>query len=95
MSVRYGYDMSVLGRVMCDANRECVPGRVHRLDADLEICVCERCGNGWMRDVSAFDKLNEAIERFNQRTNQLASATKKLMTSLERLNDSLKGKGRV
>jgi hypothetical protein len=82
--------MSVLGKVMCDSKRECVPGKVHRLDPDLELCVCGTCGKGWVRDRTAFDKLAEAIEKFNHQNAQLRAAADKLKDSLEKLNDVLR-----
>lgn len=87
-----GENMSVLGRVMCDGSKVCVPGRVHRLDEDLEFCVCKACGNGWIRELSAFDKLNEALQRFNFQSQKLVAATKRLQSSLQSLNDALSKK---
>lgn len=82
--------MSVLGRVMCDASRTCKPGRVHRLDLDLELCVCSRCGNGWIRDVDPWTKVQEAFARLNQTLSKLSAASKSLESAVDRLNQALK-----
>lgn len=56
--------MSVIGRTTCRANHgECVPANVHRLDSDLELCVCRACGQGWVRDVDIWVKLDETMQR--------------------------------
>lgn len=87
-------NQSVIGPVTCEQAfvRVCVPGRVHRLDPDLELCVCKECGNGWIRDVDPWQKLQESFERLNQTLNRLAASTKSLEKSLTKLNDALKGK---
>lgn len=79
-----------LRSVICKVKGECTPGRVHRLDRDLELCVCEHCGQGWVRDVDPWTKLEELLVKLAESTKKMESSSKKLAESLQGLSDALK-----
>jgi hypothetical protein len=79
---------SVLGANPCRSTHgDCVPKDVHRLDPDLELCVCQACGKGWMRDVDIWQKLDELSERLKISTGRLEKSIDKLGQSLKALGD--------
>lgn len=87
--------MNVAGeRVICEAwsgrARECEPDAIHRLDRDLELCVCKRCGQGWIREVNAWTKVMEAAERLSASMQTLDAVAMTMLQSLQTLADVLK-----
>lgn len=77
---------SVLGDNPCRATYgDCIPCEVHRLDPDLELCVCKSCGNGWVRDVDVWQKLDELTERMKNSNKKLQKSAQKLRKSLHAL----------
>ena len=80
---------SVVGEVRCSSSHgDCVPKHVHRLDPDLELCVCQACGHGWVRDIDVWDKLNELMKRIKASNNRLQKSLERLNKSLLVLGDS-------
>lgn len=79
---------SVLGANPCRSSHgDCVPKDVHRLDPDLELCVCQACGQGWMRDVDVWQKLDELSERLKISTDRLQKCMDGLGKALLALGD--------
>jgi hypothetical protein len=79
---------SVLGANPCRSTYgDCVPKDVHRLDPDLELCVCQACGQGWMRDVDVWQKLDELSERLKISTERLQKCMDNLGKSLQALGN--------
>lgn len=68
---------------------ECVEGSVHRIDVDLQLCVCRNCGQGWVRDVDAWTRMEESFRRLAAANMKLDVAINSLKTSLESLNSAL------
>lgn len=90
MTLRHGSDMSVCGIVECESRvGVCVPGDIHRVDADLELCVCAECGQGWIRDVDAWTKVKESFERLDAANQRLDDAINSLKASLQKIVDEL------
>lgn len=82
--------MSLSGNVECKTRRgNCLEGEVHRIDSDLELCVCKRCGQGWMRDVDAWTKLEESMTRLTKANQNLVASLDVLKASYQKLASSL------
>lgn len=78
-------------RVICFRHtKTCDPGDVHRFDPDLELCVCKHCGQGWVRDVDVWKKLEESIDKlYAATTARLNTAAIAARQSFQRMNDIL------
>jgi len=62
---------------------------VHRVDPDLEFVVCSHCNSGWIRDVSAWTRLDESMTRLNVRIDALGVHIKKIVDSTNELAAAL------
>lgn len=69
--------------------RKCVAGDVHRVDPDLEICVCTHCGQGWIRHVDAWTKLEESMEKLKIANAALTATLDSLKKSFQNLSDAM------
>ncbi len=83
-------NFNLLGKTVCRMTGECKAGNVHSLDADLELCVCTRCGQGWIRDVDPWRKVERSLERLKHTLDKLQASSKALEKSCMKLNDVLK-----
>lgn len=75
----------------CANGAPCVghPCAAHRLDADLEMCVCVKCGQAWVQDLSSFTRLEDALARLRLAMSNLTAAQVKMAESFQRIADSL------
>jgi len=76
---------------MCHATGKiCIADNIgRRLDVDLEMFVCQRCGQGWVQDTSSCARLQESLKRFEIAIKNVNVAQVKMTKAFQKLSDSL------
>ena len=63
---------------------------LHRLDPELELSVCNRCGAGQVQDLSPWTKLTDSMGRMDKSMERLGESLKKLNESISKFAEHCK-----
>ncbi len=73
----------------CCARYNAFDTTLHRLDAEFELCVCNRCGAGQIQDLSAWTKLTDSMGRMDKAMERLGESLKKLNESIAKFAENV------
>ncbi len=58
---------------------------LHRLDNELELAVCNKCGEGRVQDLSSWTRLQDSMKQFDKSMDRMTESLRVLSEKLSEL----------